>query len=111
MTRLAPARKVGHQGHQRLVAGLRVGGLGRRHGATGAERKPEVAGDLPGAQQTDRRLRRAEAGAGLHVDVGQNEPKITGPGDQLGQRDAGQRLGDLLDRAAGSSPATSRPSG
>ena len=46
--------------HQRLVAGLRVGHLRGREPAAGAERQPEVAGDLAGAEQADAGLRRAE---------------------------------------------------
>jgi hypothetical protein len=58
-----------------------------------------VPGELPGAQQADRRLRRAEGRRpGLHVDVGQEraeDHRAAGP-DELRQRDAGQRLGELL---------------
>ena len=87
------------QRHQRLVRGLRVGRLRRVQPAAGAERQPVVPGQLAGAQQADGRLRGAERRrAGLHVDVGQEraEDHRAARPDQLGQRDAGQRLGQLL---------------
>jgi hypothetical protein len=91
----------GQQRHQRLVGGLRVGGLRRVQPAAGAERQTVVPGQLTGAQQAEGGLRRAEGRrAGLHIDVGQEraeDDRATRP-DQLGQRDAGQRLGQLLDQ-------------
>ena len=94
----------GQQRHQRLVGCLRVRGLAGVQPAAGTERQPVVPGQLPGAQQADGRLRGAETGRpGLHVDVGQEraEDHRAAGADELGQRDAGERLGKLLRQRGG----------
>ena len=85
--------------HQRLVGRLGVGRLARREPAAASPRQVEVARDLAGAEQADRRLRRAEARrARLHVGVREERAEHDRAArlHELGERDPRQRLGHLL---------------
>ena len=95
-----PGEERRQERHQRLVRGLGVDGLRRVEAAAAAPGQSEAPRDLTGAEHAHPRLRRAERRrARLHVGVTQKRSEHDGAAgaDQLRQRDAGERLGDLLD--------------
>ncbi len=117
-----PARRVSHEidaGEQRrqqcmraLVGGLRIGDLRGAQRSAATARHAEAPRELRGREYHLGRLRRAEGRrTGAHrnrSDKGSENHRGAGPHD-LGQRHAGQGLGEDLGEAAGGGHRPHRP--